>query len=233
MIYLLMISLVFILTIVMILPWARPTRPMWLLACLGYIVLDAAVTVAGYALVSGPHWNWFGKAFSIALALTCIILLRPNQAELPLRLPRGVTGWRWTGIGIVAAALFATAANYASRDGLAPTAEAIAYQATMPGLSEELCWRGLAFFLLGQAYKHQDGTQDFLPAAVITTVMFGLIHLVALNHGSLRIGWPPFAYSLIIGAWLTLLRFKTSSVPSLVATHNIANVCGALANGWP
>jgi membrane protease YdiL (CAAX protease family) len=220
----------FLAAVLACLPWFRPSRPLWLIACLGYLRLDGTVTLAGHHLIPGLQWNWAGKGFSAILALIIILVMRPAQSELPLGRPEN---WRWTILGIAGAALFAGALSFLFRDHAAPTPETLVYQATMPGLSEELCWRGLVFAFFGRAYARANGTPNLIPASVTTTLMFGLIHGVSADNAALHFAWLPFLYALIFGAGLAFLRVKTKSIPTLIVTHNAGNVCSQLVNSLP
>ena len=211
--------------------WARPSRPVWLVACLGYVLLDGAVTLAGYHRIPGLHWNWLGKAFSIALAGAVILILRPGRNELPLGFPTDKVGRRWTMSGILAACLFSGTVNFMIPDHVFPNAETIAYEATMPGVAEELCWRGLVFVLLGRAFSRSGRAPNLVPAAICATLLFGLGHGFSVDNGSFRFAWLPFVYATIFGAGMAVLRLRAKSLAGLVVTHNLANVCGELAGG--
>ena len=223
----------FILAIVGCPPWFRPTRPIWLLVCLGYILADEAITLAGLHLIPGLDWNWIGKAFSVALACLVIAVLRPTRTELPLGLPAGRRAWAWTFVGMLVATLFTASVSFATRDHTVPTVGKIAYEATMPGLAEELCWRGLVFLFLGRAYRRRDHTPNLVPAAIVSTLMFGLLHGINIDRGSTRFAWIPFLFASLFAAWAAILRLRTRSLPALVATHNIANVCSDFVNALP
>ena len=218
----------FVIAVVASLPWGRPSRPFWLVACLGYVLLDGAVTLAGYHQVPGLHWNWLGKAFSIALAGSVILILRPSPNELPLGFPVDKAGWRWTVLGIVVACLFSGTVNFIFRDHVFPNSETITYEATMPGVAEELCWRGLVFVLLGRAFSRSDSTPNLIPAAVCATLLFGLGHGFNVDNKSFRFAWLPFAFATTFGASMAFLRLRAKSLPGLMVTHNLANVCGDL-----
>ncbi len=223
----------FIVAIVGCLPWFRPTRPIWLFACLGYILADEAITFASLHLVAGLDRNWIGKAFSAALACLVIAVLGPSRTELPLGLPTGRRAWAWTFAGMLVATLFTASVSFALRDHTVPSIGTIAYEATMPGLAEELCWRGLVFLFLGRAYRRPDQTLNFVPAAITSTLMFGLLHGITIDHGSTRFAWIPFLFASLFAALAAILRLRARSLPALIATHNITNVCSDLVNALP
>ena len=117
------------------------------------------------------------------------------------------------------------------RNHTGPSPETIAYEATMPGLAEELCWRGIVFVLLGRAYSQTTGGPNLFPAALCATVLFGLCHGFSIDNGLFRFACLPFVFATIFGTGLAFLRLRVKSLPTLVATHNIANVCSDLVNG--
>ena len=111
-------------------------------------------------------------------------------------------------------------------------AETLAFQATMPGLAEELAYRGIAPALLLSLWPRKPHVEG-IPWAVIfaTSAMFGLWH--SLSYSDERFGFDlmsglfPFLGS-IPGGWL---RFRTKSLVVPVAGHGLANVAFHIAGG--
>ena len=221
-----------LLAIVVLLPWVRPRRPWWLAAAIFYLLLDEAANI-GPPHIPGTHWNWLGKAASVLLALVILALLRPGRDETALRWPARPGEWRWTVAGILGAVLFSVVVNFAFRDHEIRSAEDLLFQATMPGLAEELSWRCLLFLLVGRAYMHHDGRPNLLAGSMIGTLHFGLAHGFSFDAGVVGFVWLPFAYTTVFGAWLALIRLRARSLAALVVSHNAANVCGALVSGLP
>lgn len=198
-----------------------------------YLALDDFATGLPH-LVPALHflpgdWNWSGKLLSLALSALVIVALRisPDAAGLRLRQahPR---------IGAAAVLLFiawGACLGLLFRPG-APDAETLAFQATMPGLAEEIAYRGIAPALLLSLWPRRPHV-DGMPWAVIvaTSVMFGLWHALSYSDGrfgfGLMSGLFPFLGSLP-GGWL---RFKTRSLVVPVAGHALANVAFHVAGG--
>jgi membrane protease YdiL (CAAX protease family) len=224
------------------LPWIRPRRLTWLGAALGYLLIDGALTLYAPRLPHA-HWNWSGKAASLVLALILLVTLHAPARETALRWPACRLQWRWAVLGIVAACAFAGSVNFVFRDHTWPTTERLAYEATMPGLAEEFCWRGVLFLLLGRAYANPSGAAEFAPAAITSTLMFSLAHAVSMDHGSAHFTWLPFIYAAVFGAGLAFIRLRTQSLGACIVAHNMANICGDLVGvtaafmapkpGWP
>jgi membrane protease YdiL (CAAX protease family) len=222
----------FAVAVLVCLPWIRPRHLSWLGAALAYVLLDGVVTLFA-PRIPHTHWNWTGKAAALVLALTLLFALPAPARETALRWPRGRLQWRWSVLGIVAACVFAGGINFAFRDHTWPTIERLAYEATMPGLAEEFCWRGLLFVLLGRAYANAIGAAEFIPAAITSTLMFSLGHAVSMDHGSAHFAWLPFFYAAAFGAMLALMRLRTQSLAACILAHNMANLCGDLTGALP
>ena len=174
------------------------------------------------------NWNWSGKVLSLVFSAIVVFALRLSPDAIGLRKqdhPR---------IAWVALALFlvwGACLGLIFRPG-APDAETLAFQATMPGLAEEIAYRGIApALLLGLMNRkpHVDG----IPWAVIlaTSVMFGLWHSLSFSHG--RVGFDPMSglfpfLGSIPGGWL---RFKTKSLLVPILGHGVANVAFHVAGG--
>lgn len=100
----------------------------------------------------------------------------------------------------------------------------------MPGLSEEIVYRGIAPALLLGLIR-QKGPIEGMPWTVIlaTSVMFGIWHGLSYSDG--KFGFDamsalfPFMGS-IPGCWL---RFKTGSLVFPILGHSLANVAFHIA----
>lgn len=203
------------------------------LAAAIYLGVDDFVTglpsvVKGLDLV-GAHWNWTGKLFSLALSALVIVALRLSPAAAGLTLKQ-----RHTKVGLVALLLFIVWGSILGllfRPG-APDVETLLFQATMPGLSEELVYRGIApAILLGLFYQKRP--IDGIPwvAILSTAIVFGTWHGLQYSHGSFGFDVMsalfPFIGS-IPGGWL---RFKTGSLLFPILAHSLANVAFHVAGG--
>jgi membrane protease YdiL (CAAX protease family) len=207
------------------------------LATAAYLGLDDLVTglpsaVRSLQLLPG-HWNWTGKILSLGLSLLTILILRlrPADAGLTLR-------WRNGRLGVAALGFFivwGASLGLLFRPG-APDAETLAFQATMPGLAEELVYRGLVpaillAALLRRAAPGDEPATTPWAAVLATALAFGVWHGLSLSRG--RFGFEilsalfPFLGS-IAGGWL---RFRTRSLVFPIAAHSLANVAFHLAGG--
>ena len=104
--------------------------------------------------------------------------------------------------------------------------EDFAFQLTMPGLEEELFYRGVLLLMLNEAF---DRPVRILGApmgwaAIVTSLAFGLDH--AFGYSADGFSFNPVTLALTGGPALILvwLREKTGSLLLPVLLHNYANV---------
>jgi membrane protease YdiL (CAAX protease family) len=198
-----------------------------------YLGLDDLVTglASEFAVFSlpGADWNWTGKVFSLLLSALVIVALRLSPEAVGLTLRQNDRK-----IAIAALVLWAvwgTCLGLLFKPGQADL-ETLAFQATMPGMAEELVYRGICpAILLGLIHRRVPvpGT----PWAVIlaTSVVFGIWHGLGYSGGDFT--WDTMSASIpfvgsIAGGWL---RFRTGSLLVPVLGHGIANVAFHVAGG--
>jgi uncharacterized protein len=178
---------------------------------------------------AGASWNWTGKFLSLALSAIVFAALRLSPAAAGLTFKQ-----RHTKTGFIALVLFVV---WGSCLGLlfkpgVPDLETVIFQATMPGLSEELVYRGIApAILLGLVRGRQ--ADDGIPWVVIlsTAIVFGTWHGLKFSDGAFGFDTMsalfPFIGS-IPGGWL---RYKTGSLLFPILAHSFANVAFHIAGG--
>jgi membrane protease YdiL (CAAX protease family) len=175
------------------------------------------------------NWNWSGKVLSLALSAIVVLLLRLSPDAIGLR-KQEHPKIAWAGLGFFI--VWGICLGLAFKPGV-PDAETLAFQATMPGLAEEIAYRGIApaiLLTLMNRKPHVDG----IPWVVIlaTSVMFGLWHSLSFSDGNigfdLMSGLFPFIGS-IPGGWF---RFKTKSLLVPILGHGLANVSFHVAGGF-
>jgi membrane protease YdiL (CAAX protease family) len=197
-----------------------------------YLALDDLVTglpnlARSLDFIPG-NWNWSGKILSLVFSLVVIFLLRLSPDAVGVRKPEHPKiGWIALGLFIVWGACLGSMFKPGAFD-----AETLAFQATMPGLAEEIAYRGIApAILLTLMYRKPH--IDEIPWAVIlaTSVVFGFWHALSFAHGKFAFetlsGLFPFVGS-IAGGWL---RFKTKSLLVVILGHGLANVAFHIAGG--
>jgi membrane protease YdiL (CAAX protease family) len=198
-----------------------------------YLGLDDLVTglASEFAVFSlpGADWNWVGKIFSLVLSALVIVALRLSPEAVGLTLRQNHKK-----VGIAAVVLFAvwgTCLGLLFKPGQADL-ETLAFQATMPGLAEELVYRGVCpAILLGLIRQRAPGAGTPWAVILATSVVFGIWHGLGYSGGEFTLDTMsalfPFVGS-IAGGWL---RFRTGSLLVPVLGHGVANVAFHVAGG--
>lgn len=199
---------------------------LWLFGALVLMVAYDALLTRGYGHIPIHFWpsdrNWEGKAMALALSLTVALLLGAKRCGLTLKQDRrGLKGALiLSGLLI---ALFLGLALYFPTPPL--NADELAFQLTMPGLDEELFYRGVLLLMLNEAFARP---LSLLGApmgwgALISSVAFGLAHALGYSDG----GFTFDAMTMLLTGGPALLlvwvREKTGSLLLPVLLHNFAN----------
>lgn len=102
-----------------------------------------------------------------------------------------------------------------------------ALQSICVGIFEELAFRGVLFLALLE--RRRATTKQIFWVTVISSALFGLIHLANLMEGA---GLIPtlmqVGYSFLIGAMCGIVLLKTGNLLHCVLLHSVYNFCGML-----
>jgi membrane protease YdiL (CAAX protease family) len=205
-------------------------NPHYWLAAFAFIAMDSFVT-AQVPYVSGMHWNWSGKVVSTFLSAIIIVILGLTTEEVGLSLPCQSGRKVALRLGIITI-FVVTLLNYFFRDHQRFTIEGFSYQLTMPGLAEELAFRGVAYALVARAVKGLSGKTSLVPTLVVA-IAFAATHAFTRTEGKVSFLAIPFVFSLAFGIVLGEVRRISGSVWVCVIIHNLANVCGLWAGSQP
>lgn len=191
-----------------------------------YLVLDDFITGLPYAVpifdLNPAQWNWAGKAYSILFSAAVIAVLGMNASASGLVLPR-----RNVKPGIIATILLiplgvVLAFAYGPDP---PSAETIAFQLFMPGLAEELAFRGIApALLLGLIRGRSPGQETPWVVVCIAAVPFGVIHGLGYSDGAYSFELGPALWTFSGGILYGWLRFSTGSLLFPLLAHSFTNV---------
>ena len=216
----------------------RSARAWWL--CLAAVaavcvnIIAMSIGASFGSLTPGLEYNWTGKVIGIVLTLGMYFLLpRSLRAETGIfALPR-TSDWRST-IAVSAGLLVAFwAIAYLSRDGKPLTTELLLFQTTMPGLDEEMMYRGVLLALLVGALGKPFSVVGISIGwgALPVVAFFGFGHGLTENWSSDAIA--PICAATVMGAGLLLLKERTSSIWVAVVVHNLANIGSVTVNALP
>lgn len=200
----------------------------WIGAGLVLVVVHDALLTDAWGLLSlpgiGETWNWTGKIAALLgmLAVAAHPAVGFRRSGITLNQDRrGLPGAL-----VVSALLVLVFGGLAlTMGGEGGSAEDFAFQLTMPGLEEELFYRGVLLLMLNEAFGRPLRVLGAPMgwAAVVTSLLFGLDH--AFGYGADGFSFDPLALALTGGPALILvwLREKTGSLILPVVLHNFAN----------
>lgn len=207
-----------------------------LVAVLGLLALDNLVLrLPRVGPFASLQWNWQGKLLEVAWVLVLVaaaprLSLRDIGVTAPLR-----PGWRGPTLllGGVTLALPLAFMLLGARDTL--TLEGWCFEATMPGIAEELVYRGVLLELCDRALGRpwRIAGADVGWGTVVTAVLFAAAHAIAVDRsGALQVeplvAAGPFVGSLLAG-WA---RSRLGSLAPLIIIHNASNLVIPLATLW-
>jgi len=185
-----------------------------------FLLLQLPIFVSRLS-ISGTHWNWSGKIFSIAFScavLACSPWLRQNVG---LRLRQSL-GSFYLSLGCF---LLCAGVGIAFGFNASPAAfprETLLFQTLMPGLDEELAVRGIALALLERAFACDPmGCRlRYGRAALVTSLLFGLGHSVTSIGGHFTILPIPFISTFGFASIAALVRTRSGSLVWPMLCHS-------------
>ena len=201
----------------------------WLAAALLLMAIYDAVLTRGYGHIPldfGPsRWNWEGKTRAVLMSLAV--------ASLP------VVGWRRSGLTLhqdrqwlkgalilsgLLVLLFLGLAIWAP--GEVFDADSLAFQLTMPGLDEELFYRGVLLLMLNEAFGRPVRILGAPMGwgAVVSSVAFGLAHGLGYADGAFTFDAMLTVATGVPALLLVWLKEKTGSLLLPILMHNFGNV---------
>jgi uncharacterized protein len=199
------------------------------------VLLFPVVLLSAYALTlslpsPGPlddvAKNWWGLSLT---ALAAVMFLRAWRSDGMSRAGLGrPTEQRWwvptlVCIGVAVPVMYGY--GYVYNDGQPVSGEELLFQWTMPGVAEEIVFRGLLLLIVNEAFGRPFRLLGarYGWGAVFVALVFGLSH--GLN------GVVGLLFALTVGFVLTWLRERTGSVWPCIVLHNVVNGMIALGAG--
>lgn len=207
------------------------TRREPLLAGFGVVILYWIVSPLGLRLQeavpisAGLHWNWLGKVFALAVALFVWQRSGLSRDDIGLTMRQQAGSLLPAGLVVVLICAFAWTYEAIRSDGSSLSPERLLFQAIMPGLDEELVFRGLLFAFLIRAFGNggEMTRASLWWAGTAVTFLFAAGHGLFVVEGAIQVDWHALVESGTIGAGLLWLRVRTGSLVMPVLAHNLSN----------
>ncbi|HVI43975.1 MAG TPA: CPBP family glutamic-type intramembrane protease [Chitinophaga sp.] len=174
------------------------------------------------------HMNWSGKLLSLLFLLIYILIFRHRQlADLKIVPPRLQPSQLKTVLLLIGGLLLIKVVpNLFTEGSEYNSLENYLYQATLPGIVEELAFRGVYLFLILQ-FCPSDPTRpfSFTPDMLFISLLFSLSHSLSFPDLSAVHFNPLYFASTFISAcfYMALLRSSRSLIIPMVV-HNLVNV---------
>lgn len=174
------------------------------------------------------NWNWEGKTYGIIFGVICYFVFRKFFSENDFfTLRQNNENFKKTLIASIFIVVLAV--MIAPLFGSSPfDSETLAFQLTMPGIDEEMMFRGILLGLLLTALKDKI---SFLgnPAVLLTAVLFGFLHALTLGK-DYSISFEPIyflqtGFGGYVWAWVAM---KSRSILLPILSHVFANFFAAL-----
>ncbi len=177
-----------------------------------------------FAVLSIPAstMNWSGKLLALAFSTTFYLFYKPvfEKTDFMKISPAKGSLKSVVLVGMIILAVMC-ALTLAFSKGKPLDIERLAYQATMPGLDEEL-WRGLILMLiipLMQESKYRLGH----PGVWFTTIIFALGHSLYLQDWQFGFAADAFVVTGVLGYILGWTILRTKSILPALILHNLIN----------
>ncbi len=189
--------------------------------------LDAMKPLAD--LLPSKGWNWRGKIVSILTTLLMTgaisLVLKDTWTRAGFTLRQAPNSIRPALIATAALVAISCTLEYIAHDGTDTSPGTLLYQAVAPGLDEEPFFRGLLLLLLAEAFAADKARiLCFGFAGLISMIIFGVVHGVAVQDGALQIAPLAILYPGATGLGLLYIRERTGSLVIPILAHNAINV---------
>ncbi len=199
----------------------------WLLVAALLVTINDALLTLGYGrlldLVGGT-WNWQGKLMALAASMAVAALPAFGLRQVGVTLSHAAGSLKAAApIAAAYCAFFVLIALLFPAEPV--SAEDLAFQLTMPGLEEELFYRGVLMFALDQAFhgrKRLLGV-DWGWGAVLSCLLFGLTHAFGYSDGVFSFDPVTMALTAIPSFIAVWIRLRTGSLLLPVLLHNFGN----------
>ena len=200
------------------------------------LLLQLNLVFDGLSLFNGK-WNWSGKIYSIIGSLLFLVLYRKFELKDYFLTFKQKRIFPKNGILIISSILvfqvIFTIAGTLFFDSLKEwDSETILFQLTMPGIEEEIAFRGIMLGLLIKVLKSNIrifGIELVNPAILITSILFGLVHGFYITD-SFEIGFNifPFFFTMSFGFFWGWMTVRSGSILFALLSHNLGNVTNSL-----
>ncbi|MDR3528050.1 MAG: CPBP family intramembrane metalloprotease [Rhizomicrobium sp.] len=184
------------------------------------------VIFPGHAL----HYNWGYKVFSLAFGLMFAIILidsgKFRSRELGLSFLQAPGTGRMLLTVILPCLVLLVVLPAMPRGAKDHSLETVLFQATMPGLTEELAFRGLYLALFDRMFtaRFRVFGAELGYGAIATSLVFAMAHVVRFDaHFIPQVAIVPGITMTLFALFMVWVRCRSRSLVLPVMLHNLGN----------
>lgn len=179
-------------------------------------------------IIESTSWNWSGKIYAIIGSLLFYYKFRKvfvNYDYITFKQNKNALKPKFFAISIIF--LLTIGLSFFSINNSETRLEQLLFQFTMPGIDEELAFRGIMLGLLSNSLKPKIYFRSINlgnPALLITSILFGLGHSFEIdNNWTFHQNWFEFVNMFAIGLLLGWMAIKSGSILIPMISHNLIN----------
>lgn len=176
----------------------------------------------------GFHYNWAGKLYSTAFSCLAYLFLKKyikGENYFTFKQKKGSAGL--TIILIFAPLLVLFLINILFSNGEVFDIETLIFQMTMPGIDEEIAYRGILFGLFAVSLKSNLKIGKLSlgnSGLLITSILFGLSHGFKIeNDWKITIVYSNILFTGSMGYLFGYITYHSRSIFGSVISHNLIN----------
>lgn len=173
-------------------------------------------------------YGYSGKLYSILLTAALLFLMQPKftREEVGLTLRQNEGSLLPASLVVLGLAVWALVVGLNSPKGK-PDTGLLIYLAVMPGLNEELVYRGVLLAILNKLMppKLTLFAAPFGWGVIVTSLLFGLLHSAWMDSSlAFHFDWIALRNSSVSGLLFAWLRMRTGSLVLPVTAHGLEDV---------
>ncbi|WP_420243141.1 CPBP family intramembrane glutamic endopeptidase, BDIM_20840 family [Roseiterribacter gracilis] len=174
--------------------------------------------------IGTSRWNWTGKAlaFLAMLAIAHLPAFGRLRTGWTLRQSENGRPMTWFAAALVTALIVGLAIAFPTRNA---TSDTLIYQLTMPGLDEELFFRGVFLLALNEAFigRIRIGGISVGWGGLLSCALFALVHALQFKNGEIAFAATAFGGTFVPALLLLWFRERTGSLLLPIVLHNFGN----------
>lgn len=179
-------------------------------------------------IIKNTPWNWSGKIYAIIGSLLFYIKFRKEFLSNDyIAFKQNNNSLKPKFFAIIAVFVLTIGLSFFAIKNSEERLTQLLFQFTMPGIDEELAFRGIMLGLLSNSLESKTRFLSINlgnPSLLITSILFGLCHSFEIdNNWNFHQNWFEFANMLIIGLLLGWITIKSGNILMAVISHNLVN----------